>query len=243
MARGICQQYASNPPRSARIGHQRLDDMALGAAKRQRLIVGGEILRQRPWHKLRQLDLQACRVHKQLPGVHRPQIVVKQPPHRLFKVSWALLRSCLLGCVGSQQVVKGKPAGLVFHRKIGPGQFVQCLASVIHWDHSQTRGGWQADIRARVDTEQPEHAGGVLAQVMVRLGEHGAGGGRRVAGVEQVKTAAAELAGDGGQREDEDGPRHTPRRRLALAAGGPTIRLAPRRPEARPGPGRIRGGG
>ena len=123
-------------------------------------------------------------------GVNRRvQVVVQDPADRGFPVGRAVVDPGLIGGVGAQQVVEGVPAGCVLGDQAVAGQFTKQAAGLGLVDRGKAGGGADADVRAGVEAQQPEHAGRISAELPVGPGEHGMDADGWITGIQDVQAA------------------------------------------------------
>src|SRR6202035_2595060 len=86
--------------------------------------------------------------------------------------------------IGAEQVVEGVPAGNGFGEQVRAGQFVQQRARPVRWDRGEAGCGGDGDVRAWVQSQQPEQPRRVGAQGAVRPGEYRSDVGGQITTVE-----------------------------------------------------------
>jgi hypothetical protein len=117
--------------------------------------------------------------------------------------------------------VEAVPVRRVLRHQVRAGQLGQQRARLRQRRAGEARDRRRGDVRARVQAQQPEQPGRLVAQLQVRPREHGAHVGGDVGAAEHVQ--AAQFVGNRGQREPgmRRGPRgdHGERQRQPGAPG------------------------
>ncbi len=121
------------------------------------------------------------RVQDARSGVGRQQVVVAQPVRRCGPVGRTDLLLRALGGVQAQQVVHGEPAWRVLVEQMGGSQIGEQPPGLRRAAAGQRRGGAGAQVAARVQAGQLEHALCIRAQRCVRQVERSSDRGLLVA--------------------------------------------------------------
>ena len=135
------------------------------------------------------------------------QVVVEEAMHGRGPGLLAIVCLGLFGGVGAEQVVKSVPAGRRLGEQVRAGQLGQRRADLLRLDRGQAGRGGEADVRPRVQAQQPEQPRRGGAQRAVRPREHRPDVGGEVTPVEGIERAGglAQLGGEDRQREARAG--------------------------------------
>ena len=174
-------------------------DRALGVEPGQGLGPAGEFFRHRARLGRRQVDRLTNPVDLQRPGVRGMQVVGQAAAYGGGPLRLGVHRFRLLEGVGAEQIVEREPAWLVLGHHVGPGQLAQRGGRVRAGHPGQAGCRGDRDVRPRMQPEQPEHAGGRLAQLLIGPGQHRAYVGSRVTRIQGLEPVPG-VAQLGGQR-------------------------------------------
>jgi len=139
--------------------------------------------------------------HRCVPG--GVQVVVEEAMHGRVPDLLAVVRLGLLGGIGAEQVVEGVAAGRLLGEQVRAGQLGQRRAGPVRLDRGEAGRGGEADVRPRVQAQQPEQPRRGGAQRAVGPREHRADVGGQVTPIEGIERAGrlAQLGGEDSQRE------------------------------------------
>ena len=82
-------------------------------------------------------------------------------------------------------------AGGVLGDLVGAGQLGEVMPGLSGWNPGQAGGGLDADARAGVQAQQPEHPCRFITELLTGLGEHRPHTGGRVAAIQSIQSIQA----------------------------------------------------